>query len=171
MELIVLMPLGAIAALLFAWSKAKQVLSESEGTDLMKKISASIRQGANAYLKRQYTGVAKFFAIVTVIMLVLSFMGQMEVWVPIAFVTGGFFSALSGYVGMKIATNANARTANAASDSLNHGLKVAFSAGSVMGFTVVGLGLVDMSIWFYFLKYVVYAGLPEAELPTSLLLC
>ena len=163
MELIVLMPLGAIAALIFAWTKAQKVLSESEGTDLMKKISASIRQGANAYLKRQYTGVAKFFAVVTVIMLVLSFMGQMEIWVPIAFVTGGFFSALSGYVGMKIATSANARTANAASDSLNHGLKVAFSAGSVMGFTVVGLGLVDMSIWFYFLKYVVYAGLPEAE--------
>ncbi len=163
MELIVLMPLGAIAALLFAWTKAKEVLSESEGTDLMKKISASIRQGANAYLKRQYTGVAKFFAVVFAVMVALSFMGQMEIWVPIAFVTGGFFSALSGYVGMKIATSANARTANAASDSLNHGLKVAFSAGSVMGFTVVGLGLVDMSLWFYFLKYIVYAGLPEAE--------
>ncbi|MBQ2751896.1 MAG: sodium-translocating pyrophosphatase [Oscillospiraceae bacterium] len=163
MDLVILMPIGAIAALLFAWGKAKVVLSESEGTDLMKKISASIRQGANAYLKRQYTGVAKFFAVVFVIMLGLSFMGQMEIWVPIAFVTGGFFSALSGYVGMKIATNANARTANAASDSLNHGLKVAFSAGSVMGFTVVGLGLLDMSIWYYFLKLVVYAGMPEAE--------
>ena len=82
MDLVILMPIGAIAALLFAWGKAKVVLSESEGTDLMKKISASIRQGANAYLKRQYTGVAKFFAVVFVIMLGLSFMGQMEIWVP-----------------------------------------------------------------------------------------
>lgn len=96
-------------------------------------------------------------------MLALSFMGQMEIFVPFAFVTGGFFSALSGYVGMKIATSSNARTAFAASHSLNSGLKVAFSAGSVMGFTVVGLGLLDTSLWFFFLKYIVYAGLPEAE--------
>lgn len=168
MDLIILMPIGAAAALLFAYLRSKKVLSESEGTDLMKKISASIREGANAYLKRQYTGVAKFFAVVFVIMLGLAAAGQMEIWVPIAFVTGGFFSALSGFIGMKIATAANARTANAASDSLNHGLRVAFSAGSVMGFTVVGLGLVDMSLWFYFLKYVVYAGLPLAEQATHI---
>lgn len=168
MDLIILMPIGAAAALIFAYLRSKKVLAESEGTDLMKKISASIRQGANAYLRRQYSGVAKFFAIVFVVMLALVFLGQMEIWVPIAFVTGGFFSALSGFIGMKIATAANARTANAASDSLNHGLRVAFSAGSVMGFTVVGLGLLDMSLWFYFLKYVVYAGLSVAEQATHI---
>ena len=168
MDLIFLMPVGAAAALIFAYLRSKKVLAESEGTDLMKKISASIRQGANAYLRRQYSGVAKFFAVVFVIMLVLSFLGQMEIWVPIAFVTGGFFSALSGFIGMKIATQANARTANAASDSLNHGLRVAFSAGAVMGFTVVGLGLLDMSLWFYFLKYIVYADLSVAEQATHI---
>ena len=163
MNLTLLMPLGAAAALIFAYVRARKVLRESEGNELMQKIAASIRQGANAYLKRQYSGVAKFFAVVFVLMLALSFMGQMEIFVPFAFVTGGFFSALSGYVGMKIATSSNARTAFAASHSLNSGLKVAFSAGSVMGFTVVGLGLLDTSLWFFFLKYIVYAGLPEAE--------
>jgi len=163
MNLTLLMPLGAAAALIFAYVRAKKVLRESEGNELMQKIAASIRQGANAYLKRQYSGVAKFFAVVFVLMLALSFMGQMEIFVPFAFVTGGFFSALSGYIGMKIATSSNARTAFAASHSLNSGLKVAFSAGSVMGFTVVGLGLLDTSLWFFFLKYIVYAGLPEAE--------
>ena len=163
MNLTLLMPLGAAAALIFAYVRARKVLRESEGSELMQKIAASIRQGANAYLKRQYSGVAKFFAVVFVLMLALSFMGQMEIFVPFAFVTGGFFSALSGYVGMKIATSSNARTAFAASHSLNSGLKVAFSAGSVMGFTVVGLGLLDTSLWFFFLKYIVYAGLPEAE--------
>ena len=163
MNLTLLMPLGAAAALIFAYVRARKVLRESEGSELMQKIAASIRQGANAYLKRQYSGVAKFFAVVFVLMLALSFMGQMEIFVPFAFVTGGFFSALSGYVGMKIATSSNARTAFAASHSLNSGLKVAFSAGSVMDFTVVGLGLLDTSLWFFFLKYIVYAGLPEAE--------
>ena len=163
MNLTLLMPLGAAAALIFAYVRARKVLRESEGSELMQKIAASIRQGANAYLKRQYSGVAKFFAVVFVLMLALSFMGQIEIFVPFAFVTGGFFSALSGYVGMKIATSSNARTAFAASHSLNSGLKVAFSAGSVMGFTVVGLGLLDTSLWFFFLKYIVYAGLPEAE--------
>ncbi|KAF5042492.1 putative K(+)-stimulated pyrophosphate-energized sodium pump [anaerobic digester metagenome] len=168
MDLIILMPIGAAAALLFAYLRSKKVLAESEGTELMKKISASIREGANAYLRRQYSGVAKFFAVVFVLMLVLVFLGQMEIWVPIAFMTGGFFSALSGFIGMKIATAANARTANAARESLNHGLRVAFSAGSVMGFTVVGLGLLDMSLWFYFLKYIVYAHLPVAEQATHI---
>ncbi len=162
MNLIVLTPIAAVAALLFAWLQAKKVLRESEGTELMAKLAASIRSGANAYLKRQYTGVAKFFAVVFVIMMGLVFMKQMDIFVPFAFITGGFFSALSGFIGMKIATASNARTANAASHSLNKGLKVAFSAGSVMGFTVVGLGLVDMSIWFYFLKWY-YRALPLAE--------
>lgn len=162
MNLILLTPIGAAAALVYAWVVAKKVLSQDEGSDLMKKIAASIRQGANAYLRRQYSGVIKFFAVVFVIMLLLSFAGQMSLFVPFAFLTGGFFSALSGFIGMKIATSANARTANAASHSLNQGLRVAFSAGSVMGFTVVGLGLVDSSLWYFFLKWV-YRALPEAE--------
>lgn len=163
MNLILLMPVAAVAALAFALMMSRRVLAESEGTDLMKKIATSIREGANAYLRRQYSGVAKFFAVVFVLMLGLCAVGQMDIWVPFAFVTGGFFSALSGFIGMKIATAANSRTACAAGKSLNHGLRVAFSAGSVMGFTVVGLGLLDMSLWFYFLKYIVYAGLPAAE--------
>lgn len=162
MELIHLTPIAAVAALVYAVILSKRVMSQDEGTAQMKKIALSIRQGANAYLRRQYIGVAKFFAVVVVIMAVLAVMGLVNVFTPIAFVTGGFFSALSGYFGMKIATNANARTAFAASKSLNSGLKIAFSAGAVMGFTVVGLGLLDMSLWYYFLK-MFYGSLPQAE--------
>jgi K(+)-stimulated pyrophosphate-energized sodium pump len=162
MSLILLTPIGAAAALVYAWLMARKVRSEDEGTDLMKKIAASIREGANAYLRRQYNGVVKFFAVMFVLMLALSLAGQMNVFVPFAFLTGGFFSAMSGFIGMKIATQANARTANAAAHSLNRGLRVAFSAGSVMGFTVVGLGLLDTSLWYFFLKWV-YRSLPEAE--------
>lgn len=162
MELIHLTPIAAAAALIYAVILSKRVMSQDEGTDQMKKIALSIRQGANAYLRRQYIGVAKFFAVVVVILGVLAAMGLVNVFTPIAFVTGGLFSALSGYYGMKIATNANSRTAFAASKSLNSGLKVAFSAGAVMGFIVVGLGLLDMSIWYYFLK-MFYADLPLAE--------
>ncbi len=161
-NLIHLTPIGAIAALLYAFMLSKRVMAQDEGTDTMKKIAASIREGANAYLTRQYIGVAKFFAVMTVILAALAFAGLVNVFTPVAFVTGGFFSALSGFFGMKIATYANARTANAASKSLNSGLQVAFSAGSVMGFTVVGLGLLDMSIWYYFLEFF-YAAMPEAE--------
>ncbi|MEG2144132.1 MAG: sodium/proton-translocating pyrophosphatase, partial [Oscillospiraceae bacterium] len=162
MNLIILTPIGAIAALVFAYLQSKKVLSESEGTPLMQKLSASIKSGANAYLKRQYIGVSKFFAVVFVLMLGLVFAGQMDLFVPFAFVTGGFFSALAGFIGMSIATSSNARTANAASISLNRGLNVAFSAGSVMGFTVVGLGLLDMSLWYYFLKWF-YRAMPLAD--------
>lgn len=162
MELIHLTPIGAVAALIYAVILSKRVMSQDEGTDKMKKIAESIRQGANAYLKRQYIGVAKFFAVVVVVLGVLAAMGLVNIFTPIAFVTGGFFSALSGYYGMKIATSANARTAYAASKSLNSGLNIAFSAGAVMGFTVVGLGLLDMSIWYYFLK-IYYGALPMAE--------
>jgi K(+)-stimulated pyrophosphate-energized sodium pump len=153
MELIFLTPLAAVAALAFAYLMAKRVLSQNEGSDKMKKIASSIREGAKAYLRRQYRGVAKFFVVVTVILGVLAAMGYVNMFTPVAFVTGGFFSALSGYIGMSIATSANARTADACTHSLNSGLKVAFSAGSVMGFTVVGLGLLDMSLWYYFLKF------------------
>lgn len=161
MDLTILAPIGAVLALIFAAMQAKKVMSEDEGTDLMKSLSQKIRTGADAYLKRQYKSVAIVFAVLVVIFAVLAFMGQVNVFVPVAFVTGGVFSALSGYFGMKIATAANARTANAAHHSLNKGLKVAFSAGSVMGFTVVGLGLLDTSIWFYVLK-AYYGNDPQA---------
>ena len=146
---------GAALALLFAWSQRCKVLKFSEGTEQMQKIAASIRKGANAYLKRQYTTVAKIFATVFVILLVLVAAGQLDNWfIPFAFVTGGCYSALAGFIGMKIATSSNARTAHAAHESLNRGLSVAFSSGAVMGFTVVGLGLLDISVWFHILKYI-----------------
>ena len=150
--------LGAVIAGIFAIIQAKKVLSYSEGTDKMKKIASSIREGANAYLKHQYTTVAKVFAVVFVILLIIAFAskGQMLSRVtPFAFLTGGIWSMLAGFIGMKIATNANARTAQAASESLNKGLRVAFSSGSVMGFTVVGLGLLDISIWFTILYFAI----------------
>ena len=162
MDMMILAPVGAIVALLYALYLTRKVLNEDEGTDLMKKISASIRKGADAYLKRQYKSVAIVFVALTIVFAVLAFMGQVNIFVPFAFITGGVFSALSGYFGMKIATAANARTANAAHHSLNKGLKVAFSAGAVMGFTVVGLGMLDTSLWYYILK-AFYGALPEAE--------
>ena len=144
---------GAVFALLFACLMARKVLLAPEGTERMQKISASIRQGANAYLKRQYKIVIVFFAVMFAILMILAFTGNLSFFTPFAFVSGGFFSGLSGFVGMKIATAANARTANACQDGLNKGLRVAFSAGSVMGFTVVGLGLLDISIWYILLRY------------------
>lgn len=145
---------GAAVALLFAIFTAKKVMKFSEGTDRMKKISQSIREGANAYLKRQYKVVAIFFAVMFVVLSVMAIFKLLTPYVPFAFLTGGIFSALSGFVGMKIATASNARTANACREGLNKGLRVAFSAGSVMGFTVVGLGLLDIAIWFTLLKFV-----------------
>ncbi len=146
--------IGAIAALIFAAYTARKVLRCSEGTERMQKISASIRQGANAYLKRQYKIVFVFFGIMFVILGAMAIAKLLTPYVPFAFLTGGFFSALSGFIGMKIATLSNARTANACREGLNRGLRVAFNAGSVMGFTVVGLGLLDISIWFFLLKFV-----------------
>lgn len=153
MDLSLLAPIGSVIALLFAVYLSRRVMKESEGTDLMKKISLAVRRGANAYLKRQYTGVLIFFGIMFVILFILALNGFLTLFVPFAFITGGFFSALSGFIGMKIATAANARTANSAQKSLNSGLKVAFSSGAVMGFVVVGLGLLDISFWFFFLKF------------------
>ena len=158
---------GALLAIGFAGIMAKRVLSFDEGTDRMKKISASIRAGANAYLKRQYTIVLIFFAVMFTVLGAMAIFGLLTPYVPFAFITGGFFSGLSGFVGMKIATAANARTANACRTGLNKGLRVAFSAGSVMGFTVVGLGLLDISIWFALLKFVFHldaAGITSAML-------
>lgn len=153
MEATIFAPIGAVAALAFAWFLAAGVLKADEGSEQMKKISLAVRRGANAYLKRQYTGVALFFGIMFVILLAMSIGGYLTIFVPFAFITGGFFSGLSGFIGMKIATSANDRTANAAQHSLNSGLHVAFSAGAVMGFVVVGLGIVHISLWYYFLKF------------------
>lgn len=121
MDLTILAPIGAVLALLFAIYQAKRVMKEDEGTDLMKSLSQKIRTGADAYLKRQYKTVAVVFVVLVIVFVVLAFLGQVNMFVPVAFVTGGVFSALSGYFGMKIATAANARTANAAHHSLNKG--------------------------------------------------
>ena len=145
---------GSVIALLFAFFTGKRVLRFEEGTPLMSKISRSIREGANAYLRRQYTVVGIFFACMIVVLVIMAACGLLTWFVPFAFLTGGFFSGLSGFVGMRIATKANCRTANACRDGLNKGLRVAFSAGSVMGFTVVGLGLFDISVWFMLLRFV-----------------
>ena len=148
---------GAALALIFAYLQKCKVMKCSEGDEKMVKIASSIRAGANAYLKQQYSTVAKVFAVVFVILLIIAFAskGQMLSRVtPFAFLTGGIWSMLAGLIGMKIATAANARTANAAHESLNHGLNVAFSTGTVMGFTVVGLGILDITLWFIGLRYI-----------------
>ena len=156
---------GALIAGLFALIQAKKVLSYSEGSEKMRKIAANIRAGANAYLKQQYTTVFKVFVVVFAVLLVIAFASggnMLSKYTPFAFVTGGIFSMLAGFIGMKIATNSNARTAQAASESLNKCLRVAFSSGSVMGFTVVGLGMLDITMWFYLLRYAFGVSAPEA---------
>ena len=148
---------GAAAALIFALIQRSHVMKASEGNEKMVKIAQAIRSGANAYLKRQYTTVAKVFVVVFIILLAIAFLSKGEMLsrvTPFAFLTGGIWSMLAGLIGMKIATNANARTAQAASESLNRGLRVAFSSGSVMGFTVVGLGMLDIALWFFGLRFI-----------------
>ena len=158
---------GSIIALLFVVATARKVLRFSEGSDKMKKIAASIRTGAHAYLKRQYSIVSVFFVGMFVILCIMAACKLLTWFVPFAFITGGFFSGLSGYIGMTIATRANSRTANACQDSLNKGLRVAFSAGSVMGFTVVGLGLLDISLWYFLLKFAFQ--LPVEEITATMI--
>ncbi len=145
--------IGAVVALAFAFIQRGHVMKHSEGNDKMVKIAQAIRDGANAYLKHQYITVAKVFAVVFVILLIMAIAGKLAMFTPFAFLTGGIFSMLAGFIGMKIATSSNARTAWAASESLNKGLRVAFSSGSVMGFTVVGLGLLDVTMWFCILRF------------------
>jgi K(+)-stimulated pyrophosphate-energized sodium pump len=152
---------GSILALIFAGVLALRILKTSPGTDKMKEISDHIHKGAMAYLGQQYKIVGIFFAVLFVILgfiawIVPMFTGGGELlskYVPFAFLTGGIFSGLAGFIGMKIATLANARTAHAASQSLNKGLRVAFNSGTVMGMTVVGLGLLDLALWFIVLRY------------------
>lgn len=148
-----LVPLGSLIALFYALYLYVFVSKQEPGTAKMQEISAAVREGAMAYLKRQYKGVSIFFGVMFVILMIISFMGYLPAVVPFAFLTGGFFSALAGFFGMMTATKSNARTAWAASKSLNTGLQVAFKSGAVMGLVVVGLGLLDLSIWFLILKY------------------
>jgi len=146
---------GSLAALAFALYQAISVLRKDQGTDAMKEISRAVQEGAMAYLRQQYSVVGLVFVILFILLGVLSFgLHLISNFVPFAFITGGFFSGLSGFIGMSIATRANCRTAAAAKNSLNSGLRVAFSAGTVMGMVVVGLGLLDLSIWWTLLRYV-----------------
>ena len=151
----------AIIALVFSCYQFYSVKSKPEGSDTMKGIGEKIRKGAMAYLKRQYKTVGVFFAVMFVILIVLALTGFLTPFVPFAFLTGGFFSGLSGFIGMKIATYANTRTAEGARQGLNRGLKIAFASGSVMGLTVVGLGLLDISVWFILLKFVFKLGVED----------
>ena len=147
-----LVPAAAVIALLFAYIFFRQMMKESEGTVTMKQIAQYVREGAMAYLKQQYKVVTIVFVVLAAIFAVLAYFGVQNSWVPFAFLTGGLFSGLAGFVGMKTATYASARTANAAQKSLNAGLKVAFRSGAVMGLTVVGLGLLDIAIWWLILN-------------------
>jgi K(+)-stimulated pyrophosphate-energized sodium pump len=146
-------PITAIVALMFAFVLFRQVATKSEGTEKMQDIAQAVREGAMAYLRRQYLVVGIVFVFLFVAFLVLSFFRLQNPIVPFAFITGGFFSGLCGFIGMKSATNASARAAFAASRSLNQGLQVALRAGAVMGFVVVGFALLDICAWFLLLYY------------------
>ncbi len=148
-----LAPLGAIVALGFAYKFYGDVMSHSEGTESMIDIAQAVREGAMAYLTRQYRMVGIVFAVLFVMFVVMAFAGLQNPIVPVAFLTGGFFSGLCGFIGMKTATNASARTAQAASKSLDGGLRVALRAGAVMGLVVVGFALLDITVWFLALYY------------------
>ena len=148
-------PAASLLALGFALYLALRNMRYSEGTEPMKEIARAVKLGAIAYLKQQFKGVGLFFGVVFVILLVLAFTGSQVIWVPFAFLTGGFFSGLAGFIGMSVGVRSSARTTWAAKQSLNSGLKVAFSAGMVMGLVVVGLGLLDLSIWYIVLNAVI----------------
>ncbi len=155
-SLIWIVPVASITALLFAFLFYKKMMASDEGNPKMKQIAGYVREGAMAYLSRQYKIVIKVFIILAVLLLVLAYMGVQNPFVPIAFLTGGFFSGLCGYLGMKTATNASARTAQGASVSLNKGLQVAFRSGAVMGLIVVGFGLLDIALWFFLLRDIIF---------------
>ena len=146
-------PISSLIALIFSGLLSLKILKKDEGTDRMKEIAQSVREGAYAYMRRQYSVVGIFFIVVFFLLLYLVYCGYLVMFVPFAFITGGFFSGLSGYIGMNIATSASSRTANACRKSLNGGLRIAFDSGTVMGLTVVGLGLLDLSIWFFILDW------------------
>ena len=163
-----LVPVSSVLALGFAWYFYRQMMTESEGTPQMMKIAAAVRKGAMSYLKQQYKIVGLVFLGLVVMFSIMAYgFGVQNSWVPVAFLTGGFFSGLAGYLGMKTATYASARTANAARNSLNAGLRIAFRSGAVMGLVVVGLGLLDISFWYLLLNAVI----PEDALSPTHKLC
>ena len=149
-------PFAAILALLMAACFYKKMIAADEGTERMKEIAGYVREGAMAYLRRQYKVVGVVFFILFVIFAILAYCGVQNPFVPVAFLTGGFFSGLCGYIGMKTATRASNRTAQAASEGLNRGLQVAFRSGAVMGMVVVGFGLLDICLWYLILDKLVY---------------
>ena len=150
-----IVPAGSILALVMAWYFYRQMMREDEGTPLMRKIASHVRLGAMSYLKQQYKIVGLVFLGLVVLFSIMAYgFGLQNPWVPVAFLTGGFFSGLAGFLGMKTATHASARTANAASHTLNAGLRVAFRSGAVMGLVVVGLGLLDISFWYILLNWI-----------------
>lgn len=151
-----LVPAASLLALGFAWYFYRGMMKESEGTPLMRTIASHVRKGAMSYLKQQYKIVGLVFLGLVILFSIMAYGFNLQnPWVPVAFLTGGFFSGLAGFLGMKTATYASARTANAARNSLNSGLRVAFRSGAVMGLVVVGLGLLDISFWYLLLDAVV----------------
>lgn len=160
-----LIPASAIVALVFAFYFFRQMKRCSEGTERMREIAQYVREGAMAYLKQQYKVVTVVFILLAIFFAWMAFgLGVQNKWVPFAFLTGGIFSGLAGYIGMKTATYASSRTANAASQSLNRGLQIAFRSGAVMGLVVVGLGLLDISLWYIVLNYFVDIDGPQKML-------
>ena len=163
-----IVPVSSVIALVLAWFFYVQMKKESEGTELMKKIASHVRKGAMSYLKQQYKVVGIVFLVLVILFSIMAYgFGVQNAWVPVAFLTGGFFSGLSGFFGMKTATYASARTANAARNSLNSGLRVAFRSGAVMGLVVVGLGLLDISFWYVLLDWLI----PASEATPTAKLC
>ena len=151
-----LVPAAAVIALVLAWYFYRQMMGTSEGDATMTRIASHVRKGAMSYLRQQYKIVGVVFVCLAVLFAIMAYGFQLQnPWVPVAFLTGGFFSGLSGYLGMKTATYASARTANAARESLNGGLRIAFRSGAVMGLVVVGLGLLDISFWYILLDWCV----------------
>ena len=167
-----IVPLAAVIALAFAYGFYRRMKRESEGNDRMKEIAAHVRSGAMAYLKQQYKIVTIVFIVLAIFFAILAYgLGVQNKWVPFAFLTGGFFSGLAGFFGMKTATYASARTAEAARNSLNRGLKVAFRSGAVMGLVVVGLGLFDISLWYIILdRFVDASGTDKLVMMTTTML-
>ena len=161
-------PIGAALALVFAWIFHHQMTAEDQGNAKMRKIAAAVRTGAMAYLFQQYKIVGIVFAALVVVLSVMAFVFGVQHWlVPFAFLSGGFFSGLCGFLGMNTATRASSRTAQAASRSLNDGLRVAFRSGAVMGFVVVGFGLLDIAVWFYVCNNILH--LPLGEVTVTML--
>lgn len=162
MDFIIFVLLGAVLGLIFAAYQINSVLKEREEDEKIKSISRKIREGADAFLKRQYKGVSIFFLVMFVIFLALSFLGYVSIFLPFSFVIGGFLSGLTGFIGMKVATNANGRTTSAAKKSLNDALRVSFKSGSVIGIVVVSLGLLYIGLSYLVLSYY-FKDLAETE--------